>query len=52
MQESAPEDFSVKGSLLRRLDAAATPGTVIASSSSGLLPSRLAEDLGITPSGC
>ena len=46
VQESAPEDLSVKGSLLRRLDAAATPGTVIASSSSGLLPSRLAEDLG------
>ena len=45
VQESAPEDLSVKESLLRRLDAAATPDTVIASSSSGLLPSRLAEGL-------
>ena len=45
VQESAPEDASVKRALLRRLDSAADPATVIASSSSGLLPSRLAEGL-------
>ena len=45
VQESVPEDETVKQSLLRRLDAAAEPGTVIASSSSGLLPSRLAGGL-------
>ena len=45
IQESAPEDGSVKIPLLRRLDAAAEPETVVASSSSGLLPSRLAEGL-------
>ncbi len=46
VQESAPEDETVKQSLLRRLDAAADPATPIASSSSGLLPSRLAGGLG------
>ena len=46
VQESAPEDESVKRPMLQRLDAAARPDTVIASSSSGLLPSRLAEGLG------
>ena len=45
VQESAPEDEELKRSLLRRLDAAAPPDTVIASSSSGLLPTRLAEGL-------
>jgi len=40
VQESAPEDEEVKRPLLRRL-AAADPTVVIASSSSGLLPSRL-----------
>ena len=45
VQESAPEDEGVKRSLLGRLDAAAEPATVIASSSSGLLPSRLADGL-------
>ena len=43
VQESAPENEELKRSLLRRLDAAAHPDTVIASSSSGLLPTRLAE---------
>ena len=43
VQESAPEREDLKRSLLRRLDAAAPPRTVIASSSSGLLPTRLAE---------
>ncbi len=45
VQESAPEDTDVKQSLLRRLDGAAEATTVIASSSSGLLPSRLADGL-------
>ena len=43
IQESAPEEEELKRSLLRRLDAAAPPHTVIASSSSGLLPTGLAE---------
>ena len=45
VQESAPEDEEIKRTLLRRLDDAAPPRTVIASSSSGLLPTRLAEGL-------
>ena len=45
VQESAPEHEPLKRSLLHRLDGAADPATVIASSSSGLLPSRLAEGL-------
>lgn len=45
VQESAPEDASIKRLLLRRLDEAAEPATLIASSSSGLLPSRLASGL-------
>ncbi len=45
VQESAPEDEELKRALLRRLDAGAPPRTVIASSSSGLLPTRLAEGL-------
>ena len=45
VQESAPENEPLKRSLLRRLDGAAEPATVIASSSSGLLPSRLADGL-------
>ena len=43
VQESAPEDESIKMPLLQRLAAAAPSTTVIASSSSGLLPTRLAE---------
>ena len=45
VQESAPEDDAIKRVLLQRLDGAASPPTVIASSSSGMLPSRLAEGL-------
>ena len=45
VQESAPENQEVKQSLLRRLDGAADPATPLASSSSGLLPSRLASGL-------
>ncbi len=41
IQESAPEDERVKSPLLQRLAAASGPDTIIASSSSGLLPSRL-----------
>ena len=43
VQESAPENEVLKRSLLHRLDDAASPPTVIASSSSGILPTRLAE---------
>ncbi len=41
IQESAPENEDLKISLLAEIDAAARPQTIIASSSSGLLPSRL-----------
>ncbi len=44
IQESAPENEDLKRKLLARIDAAAPPGTVIASSSSGLLPSRIQAD--------
>ncbi|MCP5151800.1 MAG: hypothetical protein H6982_13640 [Chromatiales bacterium] len=42
VQESAPDDEPLKVALLERLDAAAPRDTVIASSSSKFLPSRLA----------
>lgn len=42
VQESAPEDEDLKRSLLARLDAATPKEVVIASSSSGLLPTRIA----------
>ena len=42
IQESAPEDENIKAGLLARLDSAAHSGKIIASSSSGLLPTRLA----------
>ena len=45
VQESVPENESLKQPLLHSLDVSADPATVIASSSSGLLPSRLAEGL-------
>ena len=41
IQESLPEQLDLKCRLLERADAAAGPGVVIASSTSGLLPSRL-----------
>ena len=41
IQESAPEDEALKRALLARITAAADPGTLVASSSSGLLPSRI-----------
>ena len=43
-QESAPEREALKIDLLARIDRAAEPDVVIASSSSGLLPSRLQSD--------
>ncbi len=44
IQESAPENEDLKRELLARIDAAARPGAIIASSSSGLLPSRIQAD--------
>lgn len=41
IQENAPEREELKQDLLARIDAAAKPEAVIASSTSGLLPSRL-----------
>lgn len=41
VQENAPENEALKTELLARIDAAAAPDVVIASSSSGLLPSRI-----------
>jgi carnitine 3-dehydrogenase len=46
VQESAPERQALKAELLREADAAAAPGAIIASSTSGLLPSRLAQAMG------
>lgn len=43
VQESAPEREDLKKDLLARIDAAAPPGVIVATSSSGLLPSRLQE---------
>jgi 3-hydroxyacyl-CoA dehydrogenase len=45
VQENGPERYEVKQPLFKSLDAALPPQTVIASSSSGLLVSKLAEDL-------
>ena len=44
IQESAPEVEDLKRGLLARVDAAARPDVVIASSSSGLLPTRFQVD--------
>jgi carnitine 3-dehydrogenase len=44
VQENAPEDESLKRRLIARIDAAAPPDVLIASSSSGLLPTRLQAD--------
>lgn len=43
VQESAPERLDIKQDLLARIDAATPPDVVIASSTSGLLASRLSE---------
>ncbi|MDH3473943.1 MAG: L-carnitine dehydrogenase [Rhodospirillales bacterium] len=44
IQENAPENEDLKRALHVRIDAAARPDAVIASSSSGLLPSRIQAD--------
>ena len=44
IQESAPENEDLKRELLARIDAAARPEAIVASSSSGLLPSRIQAD--------
>ena len=44
IQESAPENEDVKRSLHTKLDAATPPDVIIASSSSGLLPTRITSD--------
>lgn len=45
VQESAPEREAIKAELLREADAAAAPDAIIASSTSGLLPSRLVQSM-------
>ncbi len=45
VQESTSERIDVKQAVFRALDAAAPPEAIIASSTSGLLPSRFTEDL-------
>ena len=44
VQESAPEREDMKRRLLARIDAASRPEVIVASSSSGLLPSRIQAD--------
>ncbi|MFO1035807.1 MAG: 3-hydroxyacyl-CoA dehydrogenase [Geminicoccaceae bacterium] len=45
MQESAPEDVAIKQALWRDLDPVADPDTILASSTSAIVPSRFTEDL-------
>jgi len=45
VQENAPEDLDIKRALWREMDAIAGPETVLASSTSALLPSRFTEGL-------
>ncbi|HUC18653.1 MAG TPA: 3-hydroxyacyl-CoA dehydrogenase [Acetobacteraceae bacterium] len=44
-QENVPEELEAKRAIFAELDKAAAPGTVLASSSSALLPSRFTETL-------
>jgi 3-hydroxyacyl-CoA dehydrogenase len=44
-QESTPEDLEIKRQVFARLDAAAAPETILASSTSALLPSLFTEGL-------
>jgi L-gulonate 3-dehydrogenase len=44
-QESTPEDLAIKRAVFARLDAAAAPETILASSTSALLPSLFSEGL-------
>lgn len=46
VQENAPENEDLKRGLLARIDAAAPASAIIASSSSGLLPTRIQADCG------
>lgn len=45
VQESAPEDLALKRELLQQIADAADPGTILASSTSGLRPSELADGM-------
>src|ERR1700722_14338571 len=45
VQESVPEDLAVKHDILSRIEAAVPVDAIIASSTSGIMPSRLAEAL-------
>ena len=45
MQENAPEELAVKQALWRELDAHAAPATILASSTSAIVPSRFTEGL-------
>ena len=45
VQENTPEDVEVKRAVFRRLDAAAGPATILASSTSAILPSKFTEEL-------
>ncbi|MGA2794070.1 MAG: 3-hydroxyacyl-CoA dehydrogenase, partial [Roseiarcus sp.] len=45
VQENTPEDLAVKRAIFARLDAAAGPKTVLASSTSAILPSKFSEAL-------
>ena len=45
VQESVPERLDIKRAVLAEIDAAASPETVIASSTSGLLPTDMQRDL-------
>jgi L-gulonate 3-dehydrogenase len=44
-QENAPEDLAIKRALWRELDALAGPSTILASSTSAIVPSRFTEGL-------
>jgi carnitine 3-dehydrogenase len=45
VQESAPEDLTLKRRLLAEIDATASPAALVSSSTSGLLPSALQVDM-------
>ena len=45
VQENTPEDLALKRNIFARLDAVAAPQTVLASSTSALLPSKFTEHL-------
>ncbi len=45
VQENTPEELDIKIKVFQRLDAAAKPDAVLASSTSALLPSRFTEGL-------